>query len=268
MITPKLLSEFRRSASQIHERSWSSAVSADQVEDVVQELAYNYLAKPHFRSILDSCKNAGHRYSIIKPLLHSLFAETCADERLATNQETYSIESVKDFFKGRSENKHLLALMPEALQDLETRHAPYAESLKSRYFYGIVPEQGADQTRLRDAHRVITDEVNRLNRGDWVFRDGPSLSNAVPAEERKGKGATSDPTADMALAVMASVEAREVFYGEDETYSIPVRRITEPTPNPAWSIFDDDFRDMPGVHSYRASVFPELYPNERSTWNG
>jgi len=191
----------------------------------------------------------------------------CQSERLAANQETYSIESVKDELKGVSTNRRIVDLLPDAMKALDVRHAAYSEALRSRYLDEVIPEQGADAQLLTDAHRAITDEVNRLNRGDWVFRDGPSLKNAVPAEERKGKGATSDPTADMAIAVMSSAEARDVFYGEIPAYGLNVQLIHEPTPNPVWSIFDDDFRDMPGVHSYRASVFPDLYPNERSNWN-
>lgn len=264
-ISDELVKEFKRVAKRVLTLEWGSSIPADAAEDAAHELVVQYLEWPSFRESLASCENARHRAVIIRKMVDRIYSEMQDGSLVANNQVLYSTDSVKAALKDASTNKQLLDLMPEAMARLRDRHTPYAEAIVKRYGEGIVPAPGHDRDALKNAHKVLTDEVNRASRRLGETRNGPSLRNAVPAEERKGKGATSDPTATMAMAVMSSDEVRDAFYESDP---LPVTHgvISEPSPNPVWNIFDHEFQGMPRLDNYRASVFPELYPNEKADY--
>lgn len=265
--TDQLNREFKSVANRVWGTKWQVSVPADKVADVVQDLWVKYYSTPSFRQVLDECANGKHRRSIIRAEVITAFSEMAEADLLADNMNLYSVDSVKAALKDASSNKHLLDILPEAMARLRLRYAPYAEAIVDRYANGNVPESGSAAQRLTNAHTALTEEVNRTVRKHEYERAGTSLKNAVPAEERKGKGATSDPTAAMAMAVMASDEVRETFYGDDE-YPIPYREVHEPSPSVPMNIFDHELQGMAQLDNYRASVFPELYPNERADYLG
>lgn len=265
MITTQQMNEFATAASVAWGKRWKYSVPSSHIDDVAQDLGLRFLEDSTFREVVKSCRNSRHRVSILVTRAHELFGEIREGSLVANNRVLYSVSSVKELLKGRSSNKQLLDLLPEAMDRLRERHEPYAEVIESRYGRSEVPNTKTAENCLMNAHIAITGEINRANRRQAETHNGPSMKHAVPPEERKAKGGSSDPTYEMAMGVMSSDEAREAFYVE-EPLPVPHKEITGGSSNPAWNIFDHEFMGMPGLDSYRASVYPDLYPNERSDY--
>lgn len=257
-----LLREFKIGARREWLSTWGRSLPNEAVDDITQDLVVEYMSKPAMRQALACATNARHRGSIIRNHASQLFSKVYEESLRFDNQNIYSIAAVKDSLKGKSDNIQLGRLMGEALEELAARHRPFLEAIKARYVDGEVPAQGADAKRLQRALEALTEEVNRASRRLNENRDGPSIRNVVPAENRKGKGATSDPTAAMALAVIANDEVREAFY-EDAPLAVPHRTIQPESKAGHLNIFDPELQGMPRLDMYRAMVFPDLYPNEK-----
>lgn len=263
MISSEHLREFAKVTRDEWENRWKQSIPADYVDDVVQELSVQYVTRPFFREVIDTHPDKSYRAALIRFRVKKIFGEYLDADRLADNQETYSVESVKEVFKGTSTNKHLVDLMPLAMIELGERHAPYFGALHQRYKLGIKPPPGPPRDALKNAHVAITEEINQLSRGDWVFRDGPQLRDAVGADNRAAKGGTGDPTGMVALALMnASAEDREGFFDESGP-GVREVKIPGPSNDPGLNLFDPEMQGVERLDMYRSWVFPDLYPKER-----
>jgi hypothetical protein len=116
---------------------------------------------------------------------------------------------VKEALTGKSTNKYLLTVLPQALATVDSRNPRYAEAIRSRYEDGVVPEQGAAHTYLRDALRSLRAEVNVV----YLTADEADIGSrhAVFPETRRQKGEHSDPTGNTAILLMENPEIRQDY---------------------------------------------------------
>ncbi|AJD82471.1 hypothetical protein SHEEN_53 [Mycobacterium phage Sheen] len=248
--------------------AWGSDVAV--VDDLVQDIFVWYLKRPSAQEILAEADAPMQRRIINKAATQILVEETLAgDERWGYN--VYNPEAIKDHLKGRSTNKYLQRVMPQALANLQRKNPRYIEAIEHRYTYGVVPPQGSEQVRLSRALVELTRHVNSL-----VINGEDHNPDAVPAESRKGSGGKSDPTADMALAMIEKGDEpieltnEEGFVTGSTTYRTElanvfddwmVRPTVDSSPGSHLSVIDGGLGDR--TEMYQAQVFPDLFPDEK-----
>ncbi|AUV62008.1 sigma-K factor [Mycobacterium phage SWU2] len=252
--------------------AWGSDVV--MADDLVQEIFVWYLRWPPGQQILEEVDPPVRRAMLNKAAVQILVKETLdADERWGRN--LYSADSVKDHLKGRSTNKFLRKLMPQALAHLQRQNPRQHDALVSRYTDGLVPVRGsAEEGRLKRAVVSLTRHVNSL-----LIEGKDRDDAAVSAMSRQGKGGKSDPTAEAAIALIEKGDEPIELANEEDIVTGTTTYRTELA-----NVFDDwmvrpvldgsqESRarlsvldgGMLGDRSemYQAEVFPDLYPNEK-----
>lgn len=228
-----------------------------EVDDLTQNLWEWYQETPSTQRKMADLSDP-ERITTARRRAHQLISGEVLAGNLAAGKVIYSTNSVREALEGISTNKYLLDILPEARKALGQRNEGHAEALRLRYTDGIIPpKEGGDAMVLSRAVQSLTDEVNVMyltSDGDGAGRREPS----APSNRRRG-GSYSDPTANMALALINNPDEREAFYQEWEfEYSEP-HDFAEFPPN----IMDCAFNGIPRSEFYRAQVFPELFPHEK-----
>jgi hypothetical protein len=251
---------FRKAAKAAHAK-WVTTLEPDDVENA---LWVWYLENPYVCRKFESFDNQTEAIKYATNQANNILGADVSDSYVFSGQAVYSIESVKDSLKVRSTNTDLNRIMPVAMERLRSRNHRYATALESRYVLMVIPQSNAESQTLKDAHRALTEIVNQVQRDEARDHDKKHDIRIDPST-RKGSGGLSDPTASIALALIDNPAEREAFYESDP---LPVTHgvISEPSPNPVWNIFDHDLQGMARLDNYRASVCPELYPNERADY--
>lgn len=226
-----------------------------EADDITNDLWAWYLSRPDSLADLAEQEEPVQIYRL-KRTGNRILAEQALSLDVFNGKRLYSSEAVKDALKGRSTNKYLLRLIPEAMRELEESNPGYAEALRSRY--GDEDEE-YDSDQLSEAHRRLTAEVNlRVITED--DHDGPGSRNAVYPELRKPTGGVSDPTYLAVMALDADPEARAEFY--DESLGISVGAASESNDVSTQSLFDSTFNGAGRIEMYRRWMVPDLYPHE------
>ncbi|AGK87526.1 sigma-K factor [Mycobacterium phage HINdeR] len=251
--------------------AWGSDVVV--ADDLVQEIFLWYLKRPSVQHLMAEADAPVRRIVLNKAAVQILVEETLdADERWGRN--TYSSESVKDHLKGRSTNKFLRRIMPQALAHLQRQNPRYYDAIESRFTHGVIPAQGAAAQLVTDAVRSLTRHVNSL-----VIEGKERDESAVSANSRQGKGGKSDPTAEAAIALIEKGDEPIELANEEDivtgttTYRTELANVFDewmvrPTLDGSresgarLSVLDGG---MLGDRSelYQAEVFPDLFPNEK-----
>lgn len=242
----------------------------DGHEDLVQDLWVWYLERPGTQRYLESVEDDAAKRQVIARAGSQILAKQALASDQFWGRKLYSSEAVKDHLKGRSTNRYLRRVMPQALANLQKQTPQYAEALERRYTDGVVPLDKPDQDRLVEAHRAITEHVNIL-----VIKADEENDAAVPASARQSKGGKSDPTAEAAIALIEKGDRaieltdEEGFVTGATTYRTEMANVFDewimrPTLD---SSVDGEQSVMDGglerAEMYRAAVFPDLYPNEK-----
>lgn len=129
----------------------------------------------------------------------------------------FSSESIKDALLGRSTNHYLNEILPIAMNEMVEHKDIYAEALRLRYVDGIVPQANADQQRLKHAVKSLTRHVNILVIEDQSFtqHDSQRSGRRVDPSSRRSVGyGHSDPTGDLAIALIEHPELKPLFEEE------------------------------------------------------
>lgn len=248
-----------RTAAKNAAGSWTSAL---EPEDVEQELWTWYLAgkgTPQMLgklSFIDAVKYAtSHAHKILSADVKASY--------IASGAALYSSDAVKATLKGESAHEDLQRILPIAMKSLERRHIGYAEAIRSRYQDGLIPDENRYKQLLKHAHIALTEEVNKVNRTELAAYDKHEarLQRQIDPDRRGKSGGVSNPTADIALLLIDHPAERAAFY--EEGFS-PRFVKSEPSAATEWNIFDHEFQGMERLALYRAMVYPDLYPKERT----
>jgi hypothetical protein len=199
-------------------------------------------------------------------ILSQILSGNQTADNVFSGDEVYGSNSIKDWLKGTSTNKYLGHLIQQGLDQLEAQHATYREAIRSRYEAGVVPDQGSAAVTLTRSVEKLTENVNRLGQAE---KQGEVLVPERRASTRRGgKGGHSDPTADVAMALMRNGDTeQEVHDGTATTYrqefemqTLPIGAGTAGGRAEWLDLFEGEVNDRSDL--YRAAVFPDLYPDE------
>jgi hypothetical protein len=253
-------------------------------EDLVNDLWEWYVRRPNTQ-VKMAAEPIENRWMMVSKHAGQLLSAYILDDNLdkgSRKELFYSRDDVKAALKGESGNKLLMTkYLPDALERLEESQLDkngkqvhsYPEVLRSRYEDGVVPEQGAPQTLLRDAIRAVSAHVNVSFMIDEDEVDRFNLESRPMKGGTPGRtGQYSDPTGNMALRMLDghADERIELWNGFYTTMRSEMLvddlawanqgsgRIDTLSP----SIFDSVYA-ADGIDMYRAQVMPDLYPNEK-----
>ncbi|AMQ66791.1 DNA binding domain protein [Mycobacterium phage Sham4] len=202
--------------------AWKGDYSQD--EDLVNDLWVWYLESPKTQAKLEKA-DAALRHTLVRRAALQILAKKALEEDIATGRAPYSTENVKEALAGESTNKYLVDILPRALKELAEKNDRYAEAIRSRYEDGILPpKKGGEAMTLSRAVKSLTERVNviaitagirRDEEGRLLDKEGPGSRHAVFPETRKSHGdGHSDPTADIAIALIEHPELRDEFLYE------------------------------------------------------
>lgn len=222
-------------------------------DELIQQLWVWYLERPSRQRMLAELPQAEAVRVVKRTALQLLSKATLAANAFA-GKDLYSSEAVKAALKGDAGNRYLASVLPVAFTELERRNVRYAEALRSRYERGQIPTPGPAAKTLTDAHRALTEEVNLLVL-TTDHAKGPGSKAAVYPETRRVSGDTSDPTADLALALMGRPAERDEYL-RGAGLGIPVKPVDGERKTQPPNIFDPAFNS--GASMYRGWVFPDL----------
>lgn len=255
--------------------SWDESVNSDAVDDVSQELWFEYLTKPSTKRLMDESPSKD-RQNMLTRMAHRHFASMVESDSVADGQTEYSVEDVKAALKGEAKSEFLSELLSKGLIAIGRRHTPYHDALRGRYLELRIPQDDFTKNQLKNAHVAITEEVNKALRNmhsppeeyyactDKPFKtidDSHKMRNPVEAGSRKSNGDISKPTEDLALALLDNPEEmRDLF--ETDTAGINTALKVESESIPL-NIFDSEFNGAPRVDQYRGFVCPDIYPFEK-----
>lgn len=244
----------------------------EDADDLAQDLWAWYLARPSTQEIVANRTTESGRRNIFYRAAVQILAGQALDADVFKGQDLYSSDAVKDWLDGSSTNKYLGRLIQKALPKLEDQNADQRELIRVRYEHGIVPPiEGGDRMKLSRAVRSLTAHVNALAIDDKQGDTTRAKRGGVQAGTRRGGGGYSDPTADLALGLIAhGDDVRELAGGGittmrkefEDADNIMAQRYDHPTP--PWTgldLFEGELNDRTDM--YRAQVFPELYPSEK-----
>ncbi|ASZ75487.1 sigma-K factor [Mycobacterium phage Kimona] len=247
--------------------AWGSDVT--EVDDLAQEIHQWYLERPSVQKALQEAEDKRARDRVLYHGARQVLVEKTFEADEAWGRNLYSTESIKAHLKGQSTNKFLRRVMPQALARLQRQNPDYAEVIEFRYELGGKP----DKDMLLRAHRALTRQVNIIA----IDGEEEDLS-ATPAESRKAKGGMSDPTADVAIALIEKGD--EVIELEDKEGNV-IGTTTYRTE--LANVFDEfmtrntvDYMKESRSHlsvidggllgdrasMYQAAVFPDVFPDE------
>ena len=198
-----------------------------ELDELAHELWSWYLSSPAIRLTLSELAR-GEAINYARRQAVNILSGEAKKKDLFDSRSTYSSESVKDALLGKSRNRYLLDIMPTAMRSLDKGNSRYAEAVRSRYSDDIIPPQGSEHVRLVRALRSLTQHVNIIALTAGVdstgrISQGPGSKSAVFPDSRRGKGnGHSDPTANMALALIAHPELRNEYL-----FELPLRLFLE-----------------------------------------
>jgi len=186
----------------------------DGFNDLVNDMWVWYLERPSVQEKLSSV-TYGEQLKILRNSAKQILSANALAHDVFAGNTLYSSDSIKDALKGRSNNKYLNNVLPEALERLAKKNPGHAEAIRIRYISGLVPISGsAEQASLKRAHQSLTEEVNVLYLSSGSL-DGPGSRYEVYPHTRKPKGGYNDPTADAAIALLgANPEERALILEE------------------------------------------------------
>ena len=202
--TLKLLKQSARKALY----GWGSDL---EVEELTNELWIWYSGSPAIQSKLATLKR-GEAIRYVKRQAVNILSANAKKTDVFQNRILYSTDAVKETLDGKSGNKYLKNVLPEAFSALEKQNLGYAAAIRSRYNDGLLPQENAPKQKLKNAVKSLTEHVNIIAltaRGD----SKPDLRNPVDPGVRR-HNLHSDPTADIALMLMEHPELKEEFYDE------------------------------------------------------
>ncbi|MFE7717534.1 hypothetical protein ACFU44_00660 [Nocardia rhizosphaerihabitans] len=221
---------FRKAAEWVT-YSWPGVISA---EDLSQELWVWYLERPSIRDRFDSAPYT-EVVQIAAAQAHKIASEAREDNARFSSQITYSIEDIKDALRGKSLSRELLSDLAAGMDALRERaEGEYVDAIEARYFEKVMPATQADRDRLKNAHKALAEETNRVVRAKF---DGPR--RVYEAAKNQGQYRTSGD---------GPGSKRRVF----------------PEVNNSKNIFDPEFSDMPGSSMYQHWVYEDQHPTERN----
>lgn len=200
---------------------WDTYLSSDEV---VQELWVWYQSRPSVRDKLETLSR-GESVKLVRNHVFQILKEESVSVDLFEGRSPYSSDNVKDALAGSTTNRYINDIIPLALGQLaEENDGRYAEAIRLRYFDGVVPKQGADHIRLVRAVKSLTEKVNIIainaglekdKDGNLLYKQGPGSRDAVLPETRKPTGDHhADPTANIALMLIANPELRDEYLAE------------------------------------------------------
>lgn len=189
-----------------------------ETTELINELWAWYLASPYIQKTLDSLSE-GEAVKYARKQAFNILTKEIKDRDLFGSRTIYSSDSIKDALLDRSSNRHLKDILPVALRNLDNKNPGYAEAIRARYTDGEIPSQGSGAVKLSRAMKALTEQVNitALVAGSFDSRNhsGPKLRHAVMDPElRTSGGQHSDPTANMALALLTHPQMREEYLHE------------------------------------------------------
>lgn len=171
----------------------------EEINDVTQDLWVWYLERPSIAKTFADLPPHGIQHLCYKQAL-AILSENRFDQNVFEALAIYSSDSVKDVLKGKSTNKFLKLILPAAMDAI---NPDYQQAISSRYEEGVIPEQDSPEIhRLKNAHKSLTAEVNRLYVTAAEEPEGTGSKNAVFPQTRRPKGGHGDPTADMAVQLI------------------------------------------------------------------
>ena len=195
----------------------------DEAPDLVNDLWVWYLERPSVQKKIETSDDA-LIHTLVRKAALQILVKRSLDDDTASGRSPYSSENIKDALSGVSKNRYLLDILPMAMDALDKQNARQAESIRSRYTDDVVPTENAAQQVLKRAVKSLTEHVNVIaitagltRDADGVLRDrqGPGSKAAVFPETRKAQGdGHSDPTANMAIALIEHPELRDEYLYE------------------------------------------------------
>lgn len=269
---PELAEPLRRAAVRVTHYWGDQGAAGLDVDDLEQELWLWYLTRPSVRARFDDANTYTARHELFYSYALQIMAAAALEGDTFEGKVLYSGEAIKDELKGRSTNKYLQRILPIALADLEKSSPQYREALRSRYDDGVIPQNGDPASPLlARAHESLTRHVNSL-----VIAETEADDRKMAGEFRGTSGGHSDPTADMALALIArGDEVINIINQEgsivdtttlrEEAFADGFQMVQGGHRSGADrdTLFDGMFSDIERASMYKAQVFPELFPEEK-----
>jgi hypothetical protein len=269
----------RRAALDASDR-WGRDLHGPEVEDLQQDLWVWYYQTPSVSTKLEAAdtedysdeQTAEYARQLFVGYALQLLAKQSLESDTFEGKALYSSEAIKTELKGASTNKYLRRILPIALADLEKFNAGQREALRKRYVDGVIPQNGDPASPLlARAHESLTRHVNAL-----VIAETDADDRNQSGESRSASGGHSDPTANMALALMArGDEVINILNQEgsivgtttlrEEAFADGFQMVQGGHRSGADrdTLFDGMFSDIERAAMYKAQVFPELFPDER-----
>ena len=202
--------------------------------EIINELWAWYLESEYIQRQFDELNEA----QLVKFARRQAINKLSRDAKgrdLFSGKLSYSSESVKEALKGKSKNRYLNSILPRALKALDRQNDGYAEALRSRYIDGVKPACKTGQNALTRAHKALSEHVNIIALvASGATGDGPKLrlrGGMMDPGSVSGGGDYSDPTAGIALTLLANPALRDEYLGEDpftEFLSSPTEIISLP----------------------------------------
>lgn len=189
------------------------------LDDLVSELWVWYYERPTTQKKFQAMAKFEAQKAARTAALQMLARKSLGDD-MFNGRSIYSSENVKDALSGTSTNRYLVDILPMAMEALGKQNADYAEAIRVRYEDGVKPAQGTQAVQLTRAVKSLTEHVNviAITAGvdaDGNVTEGPGSRNSVFPSTRKSQGhGHSDPTADIAIALMENPELRDEYLYE------------------------------------------------------
>lgn len=271
-----------RAAARQALHDWGRPV--DDMEDLVQEAWAFYLERPSVQTFVSRANTETGRRRVFynlkqgkdgKMVRAGIMSQIISGEQAQLNvfrgEDVISQEEIKDWLAGTSTNKYLGKLIQAGLDQVEAQSPEYREAIRSRYELGkVIPRtDNARMMKLHHAVRALTERVNSVALAEKQGEEVRKRPTKKGLGAKKVKGVHSDPTADMALGLIAGGDIEyEVHDGSTTTYrqefemeTLPIGAGTTGGQAEWLDLFEGEINDRTDM--YRAQVFPELYPNEK-----
>lgn len=183
--------------------------------ELINELWAWYLERPYVQKKFEELGEGELVKFARRQTINMLSAEAKSND-LFGNKGRYSSDSVRAALRGESTNRYLGSILPTALNNLGRKNAGQAEAIRLRYTDGLVPApSSAEAAKLKRAVKSLTEHVNIIALTAGVGgKEGPRLRRPIDPDVRSSGGVHSDPTANIALALIDHPELREEFLEE------------------------------------------------------
>lgn len=201
----------------------------EDADDLTNDLWVWYAQRPSTQKMFADMQpweiqKAAHRAAM------QILAEQALEMDKFKGKSLYSSEAVRAALSGESNNKYLVSILPYALARLDARNANQREAIRRRYDDGVVPERGSsEEALLKRAVKSVSNEVNVI----YLTADNDGVANRTTnPESRRRQGRISDPTGDLAIALIEHPEVRDAFMEESPLEqwvgpALPTYQVTE-----------------------------------------